>query len=302
MKKDISITLLIATLAACGHSSSAQTLAIDFGGDYSSGSINATKPIEQSTGDYNFDGNATDRAGSIPFGTEFSSPNSLNWTTPAGKSGSVIRYGISFANIDSAVDGAININRLVNNDAIDRIQATSGVNTAAMRMASAWYWEKSSFLNGFDTAGPLSFESAAGSLSAVIFNGGTPTSGNLRASRFLVRNGSDWYLSVDLMAQTGEQAFDINGADADWIAFDPTANLLFLDDDNLGATVSGATLNNITAVGIYAQHTLIDGTSINEARQGFASLQVSTIPELGSFALLLGVIGLGVAVAGRNRR
>ena len=79
---------------------------MDFGADYTSNNINNSIPAGSglATGDYDFDGSSDDRAYIIPFGSEASVTSSSNWTTPAGKSGATINYGISVANIDSSTD------------------------------------------------------------------------------------------------------------------------------------------------------------------------------------------------------
>ncbi|MEA2067937.1 MAG: PEP-CTERM sorting domain-containing protein [Verrucomicrobiota bacterium] len=271
-------------------------VAVDFGADYTPANINATKVLNiDATVDADFDGTADDRAGSIVFGTVFTPPNSANWTTPASKSGSVIKFGVSVANINSSVDPVdLNISRI---SSTDIIQSMNGAGTAAMRMATAWYWEKASFLNGADATANLGFSDETASLSAYFNNGGTPTTGFVRSGHFLVQNGSDWYISADQWVSTGG-ALSINAATADWYVFDPQADTLFWDRDDMGTAVAGSTLADITAMGLYVQHELDDGTAVNAMQQGFSSFQATVIPEPATISIM----GFGALAAWIARR
>ncbi len=278
----MAIMLLVGVSAAFGS-----VAAVNFGADYASANINASGALVVSRAVADFDGSSDDRVGSIAFGTEFSPPNSVNWNTPAGKSGGVIKYGTSVANINSATDPSLGVNRI---STADIIQAGNGAGTTAMRLASAWYWEKASFLNGASAASGLAFTNAASSLSAYFNNGGTPTTGFSRRGNFLVENGSTWYISADEFGSTGG-SFAINAATAQWYVFDPAAGTLFWDRAAMGTAVSGSTFTNIQAMGLYVQHELINGTTINAALQGFSSFQATVIPEPAT----IGMLGLGAA-------
>jgi hypothetical protein len=299
--KTLFTSLILAAFAAVTQTGHAQIRAVDFGGDYTSSNINNTTPAGSgyATGDYNFDGSSDDRAYIRPFGSEASFTGSDSFTTPTGKSGAFINYGISYANIGSLSDPANNgLNRITSSDSI---QATSGAGTSAMRMASAWYWQKASFLNGLNVASGISFADQSGSLFASINNTGTPTTGNQRASRFLVQSGGQWYLSESFSTAT-DGTLSINAATSNWYVFDPTANALFWDVTKPGGTVIGSLLTDITAIGIYTQHQLFDGTSGSAAVQGFSSFEATVVPEPSSFALLLGaIVALAIIRRGRNR-
>jgi len=301
--KTLFTSLILAAFAAVTQTGHAQIRAVDFGGDYTSNNINNTTPPDSgyATGDYNFNGSSDDRAYIRPFGSEASFTGSPNFVTPTGKSGGVINYGISYANIGSTNDPATTgLNRISSSDII---QASSGggAGTSAMRMASAWYWQKPSFLNGLSSATGLSFADQNGSLFASINNNLNPTAGNERASRFLVQSGGQWYLSTSsFTGTTGTLA--INASTATWYSFDPAANALFWDVRNPGSTVTGNTFTDITAIGIYTQHELFDGTATTSAVQGFSSFEATVVPEPSSFALLLGaIVALAIIRRGRNR-
>lgn len=286
MKLSNTVFLLSTLLSSFTFAQSA-IVAVDFGADYGPNINTAIPPSQLATGDYNFSGTATDRASYVLLGQEHTAPNSANWTTPLGKSGAVIRYGYSIANIGSSADPSIGLARY--NGGANALQHTSGAGTTSMRMASGWYWEKSSFLGGADTQDSLSFANQAGSLSANFLNGGAPTTGNTRQARFMVQSNGSWYLSADLFGGT-TGPLSVNAAEVLWHSFDPdSASLLFYNPSNLGAGVLGSNLTDITAIGVHVQHELFDGTTNNFAGQQFNSLEAAVIPEPATVSMLLGL-------------
>lgn len=298
MKKTITLlaSLALAFLAQTTH---AQVLAVDFGADYTSTNINNTTPAGSgfATGDYNFNGSSDDRAYIRPFGSRASFPGSPGFTTPAGKSGGVINYGISYANIGSLTDpSTAGLNRI---SAADVIQANSGAGTSTMRMASAWYWQKASFLNGLSSSSNISFADQVGSMTVTVANSGAPTTGFSRESRLLAQSDGQWYLSQTFTTTNG--SLTINAYTANWYSFDPTANALFWNVSSPGSTVAGSTLTNITALGVYIQHELFDGRTGGAALQGFDSLQVTAIPEPSALGLLVGASAALLALRRRRR-
>ena len=168
-------------------------LAIDFGSaDYVSGSINSGKTVNQSNGDFDFDGNADDRASSVAFGSVFTSANSGNWSNVVGKSNGQIYHGVSVAVMDKqTIDPADPMDRIADNTTDgDRIQLGNvKITDEMMRLVVAVYWNATDFLNG-GVAAPLVDE--ADSLSVNLASAGTkPT------VRFLVQAGGSWYVSAD---------------------------------------------------------------------------------------------------------
>lgn len=236
---------------------------LDFGGDYVSAITIATSTVNgATTGDYDFDGSADDTARSVTFGTIWSPTTSGNWTTPAGKSGSNLRYGKSVANLGSTSDpsGGFKYDRIVNYAVPNTVQVSGGNGTGTtsnMSMASAFYYDKADFLNGWGTTGDLAFDPTGEISIDFAINRG------VGEGRALVRNGTDWYLSADALigAAANGGTLTISPATSDFYAFDPTANQLLFDTDNPGALVSGFTLTNITAIGLHMQHRNYDGTS-----------------------------------------
>lgn len=283
--------ILLFTLLSNFSFAQSAIVAVAFGGDYTNigDNINTAAPPSQlETGDYNFSGSATDRVSFVTLGQVHTAPNDAKWTTPPGKSGAVIRYGYSIANIGSSVDPSFGLARF-NGSAAQALQKTSGAGTTEMRMASAWYWDKSSFLGGADTEDSLTFADQAGSLSANFLNGGTPTAGNTRHARFMVQSNGSWYLSADVFGGTSG-TLAVNAAEGTWHSFDPdSASLLFYNPSEMGSGVLGSSLTNITAIGVHVQHELFDGSSIHAAGHQFNSLEAAVIPEPATVTMLLGL-------------
>jgi hypothetical protein len=289
--------LILSLLSGFTISQANNMLAVDFGANYGANNNTAALPWQSIDGDFNFNGSSTDRARHVPLGQEFTSPNSANWTTPEGKSGAVIRYGISVANIGSSLDASGNLVRY--NGTPNTLQNSSGTTntTNAMRMASAWYWEKPSFLNSMDAASSLSLANIATSVTAGFLNSGS----GVTHARALIRDDSDWYISGELFAgTTGTLSF--NAAATSWHAFDPTtASLLFYDSTNLGVGVLGSTFANVTAIGVHVQSELFDGSGNHAVQHQLQTLEVAVIPEPGIVASVLGLAGLLVVLFRRRK-
>jgi hypothetical protein len=238
-------------------------IVLNFGGDYVAAITNASSTVNvATTGDYDFDGSADDTARSVTFGTVWSPTASGNWLTPAGKSGPNLRYGKSVANLDSATDpsGGFRYDRIASHTSPNTVQVSgdNGVGTTTnMSMASAFYYDKADFLNGWGTIADLAFDTT-GEIS-IDFD----IERQIGEGRALVRNGTGWYLSADALigAAANGGTLTIFPATSDFYPFDPSGDMLMFDTDNPGAPVSGATLTNITAIGLHMQHRHYDGTS-----------------------------------------
>lgn len=304
MKTSFLCFLLLFFFGALVHTQASVT-AVDFGANYSGSNINSagwgsgqTPPVAYTTHDANFNGLTTDRTQYVSLGQEHTAPNAGAWTTPVGKSGAVIRYGTSIANIGSSDDPTMSLVRY--NAGADLLQTTSGAGTSAMRMASAWYWEKSSFLNGADSFDSLAFANQAGSLTASFSNSGTPSTGNTRLARFMIQSGGSWFLSGDAFSGTSG-TLSINAADATWHNFDPhSASLLFYNPSGMGSGVLGSTLTDISAIGVHVQHELFDGTINNAMSHQFGSLEAAVIPEPATVSVLLGLGALAFVLIRRR--
>lgn len=299
--------LLIATaIIAVNSAASAAITALDFGANYSDNNINMSVAgvTTYATGDYNFNGSANDRVVAVPFGTAHTVTNAAAWTTPEGKSGATIYTGFSLANIGSSTDPAFGLYRW--NGSANNLQTTSGTaasRTSAMRMATAYYWEKADFLNGMDASTELSFANMAGSASVSYRFSGEMLDDTLRLVRLMVRDGAgDWYLSASRQA-SGTNTLQINAATEEWHAYDPVADSMFYDRPALesGASISGTMITDITAFGVLYQSELFDGTADTHFSQHqLDALQFQVIPEPRYYAALFGMLALALIITRRR--
>ncbi len=261
---------------------------IDFDADYSTsqgatnqyGYIDATNPVFTNSVDADFDGNVDDQMIGIVFGSDYT-PTASEWfTTPAGKSGPGLKYGMSQANIDSALAPVMTLNRFTPTDATYINGLTNDVPGVGRRMATAWYYEKNAFLNGADSLPKLTFANKAGSLKVATNLSGNPSAGTLRGAAFLAQSDGQWYIT-ELTSAGYTSVLSINGATADWYAFDPQSGTLFFDRSDYGTPVAGSALTNITALGIYTQTELTE----DNLYHGFKTLNASlAYGEAGSAA------------------
>jgi hypothetical protein len=264
MKRMVAGMVTMAVLLLSAAVVKASVLTVDFGGDYVSTSINSAKTVSESNGDFDFDGNTDDRVSSVAFGSVFTAPNNSNWSNLVGKSNGTIYHGVSVAVFDNqAIDPGVSMDRMGDNTP-DRFQiGNTKIAGETLSLAVAVYWTEADFLNG---TGSLADEADSMSMSLAA-SGVKPT------VHFLVQAGGNWYISAD----SSGSSFSINGATASWYAFDPTANAMFRDETNPGTAVSGSSLGNITAAGVYGQTD--DGyDGATGSLFGMDGLQVSVVP------------------------
>lgn len=217
-------------------------VAVDFGGKYSERSINSSKRLTHVTGDFDFDGAVNDRAAVVEFGSVFSPPKHGSWNELDDKSNGPIYQGLSAALLG---EPDVDLENIMSRASMGRLQLGAKCPGQTVRLATAIYWEAEDFLcSGKETVlAPLANEPK--SLKASFkHNGAKPL------ARFLIQAGGKWYVSADCCYGN---SFKANGATALWHEFDPVANQLFLDEKNLGPSVAGSTLGNVTAAGLYGQ-------------------------------------------------
>jgi hypothetical protein len=280
MKKSnmVSVAVAVSGVLIYGHVSAAEMLAVDFGGTYADQTINAAKRVSYADGDFDFDGTASDRAAVVKFGSPFSPPGSGAWKEQKGKSNGPIYQGLSVASLGNGTD--IDAKSMMSRCAGSRIQL--GVKfPGTLRLATAVYWMSDSFLCG--NKSPVFLADAPESLAAALrLNGVSPS------VRFLIQADGKWYISAE---RAYTDSFRINGAQAMWIAFDPLANHLFVDEKTPGPAVLGSTLGAITAVGLYAQTESFGGEK--GSTFGFETFQVKVADQQSSDPILGSISAAG---------
>ncbi|MFA5687610.1 MAG: hypothetical protein WC959_00425 [Kiritimatiellales bacterium] len=290
MKNKLSIIMSIVALIMTG-STAWGVLAVDFGGDYGSSDVDASKSasILESDKDFNFDGNNTDRRRYQPIDRDF-----LVLPALANKN-NVLYGGYQIAAFSATVNpGNVNYYRYLG--AQKTLQISSAGSTTNMGLAFTPYVKKADFLNGQAGVANLSFDNAANSVSFTInlFNG---TFAEGQTARALVQNGSTWYVSASEV--TSATSLSFNGYTETWYAFDPSVNY-FINTTNLGTGISGATLTDVQAFGVFMQGLGFDSTAQNNAAHfRITGFQASLVPEPGTIGLY--IIGVVSAFFIRNK-
>ena len=288
MKINIACKISIAGLllsAALAHGAAVQAVNFDASAVLVSSNINSTfKTSGDTLGDYDFDGNADDRASFMPMGTLFAPSTHPLYTPAVGQNNSAIYQGVSLARIDDAVTAApiLDMNRLSDSAAQVGLNGASASET--FRIASAFFWKAEDFLNG-------SIE-LADEADSIQFTGGS--AGANWNTHILIETGEKWYVSDS----SNKSTLSLNGATETWYEFDPVADNMFWDEANKGAGVTGSTLGEITSAGVYIQETYNDANPY----WNFVSLSFSgtSIPEPVSYALLAGLAGLSFVMLRRR--
>jgi len=261
----LKVSVLTAVFSA-GSVQAQQVFAVDFGGLYAEVNINSSKKVTHVTGDCNFNGQATDRISKVEFGSIFTPPRSGNWKTIRGKSNETIYYGLSLAVLDNpSMDLSDMMARAGSGG---RLQFGVKMPGLILRLASAVYWESRDFLCGNAS---VQLADAAGSLSADVRHNGAPP-----AVRFLIQSDGVWYISAERSFR-GSDTLRVNGAQASWHRFDPSAQHLFLDERNLEPAVAGSEIGALSAIGVYAQTEKFSGD--DGSFFGLSSLQAQVVPQ-----------------------
>lgn len=246
-------------------------LVVDYSGSYVTGNRNASQsPVSFASGDYDFDGTSDDRAKILSWNAPF---QVNNFVAPEGKT-AVLNIGLQIANLNSAVDPAFGLVRVGSNSVLQF--GNGGGAPGAQAFSAAVIVNKANFLN-LSSSAPLGFLSSTGSLSvSLTFNG-------VGDARFVVQNGTQWYLSATATSANGTFGADFNPATELWYAFDPATNQFF-NEDAPGTGVAGSTLQDINAFGVYAKFDNFDGTAAaNSTRINFSGFQanLTPVPEPG---------------------
>jgi PKD repeat protein len=240
------------------------TTVVNFGGDYTSASnvfLRGTSPAAV-TSDVDGDGTADDSSVAYAFSTTTPLSPTANYTGPlfyGGARGAVLNQtGLQFGE-----------RQIVNNATTDALGIRYQPNTGLSgQFHAAIYFDKAQFLNGASNATAVRFTTG----SSLALN--TPRFENLGTVRWLVRNGTQFYVSAATVASNGSLTIASATDDGQWAPYDPATALNF---DAAAATFTTQDFQNITAVGL-----LVDKDAYSAVRHWLqirtftASLQVIT--------------------------
>ena len=301
--------ILFAAIASSGliaaSASAASITMVDFG--YNANYIptesfvaNTNRTTDTATGDFDFDGTADDTATYVANGTTWTPPSSASWTTPSGKNGPGLLWGTALATLNSATapTNRFGTDAIRDNGGLEAIQAipTPLAVATSQSMTSAFYYTKSSFLNGLNVVSNLSFSSG----SNMSFDLTVARGSNSGQGRFLVQDGTQWYVSASSINFQGT-TLSIDPYASTFYAINLTgASLGFFNSASPGSGVSGSTFTNIQGFGVQMQHINYAGASAFTPYELVKGFSATAVPEPSAWALLVG--GLTVLVAFRRRR
>lgn len=249
------IQLAAALLAAGAISATAADVVVaDWSGDYVSANQNFGRAQTSLATDYALGVGATKQ---IVWSESALLKPTASYAAPVGKMANF--YGGMFSSASGTGLGFQTFTaNVANSSAADRLNYRSQLNASTGLTgrdgAFGIAFLKADFLNGA-AANPVTL-GAGSSLSMNITGISSPM-----VARFMVKNGSQWYVSNTSYTTTGTKT--LNSASAvtleneTWATFDPATSLAFNN-----VTFSTVAFTDITAVGCYAQYALAMTTDI----------------------------------------
>jgi hypothetical protein len=243
------------------------------GFNYVAASGNFTNATTTQTGDYDFDSNSDDRRTYQGITTVLGAMGNPFASGAASNRTSVVRGGFQMTMMNSSATPVFGLRRITESATVngDFISLGSGASADPMRLVSAINVAKADFLDGANAANKLSFDNAVNMKARV-----ATVSGANSLVRFLVQNGSDWYISAYSVSAAADMS--ANGYTQTWYSYNPSSNLLY-DNSNLGTGVAGSTLTDIQAFGVIGQSTAdVAGAAANNIQFAVSKLSLSLIP------------------------
>ncbi|MCG3179201.1 MAG: hypothetical protein BIFFINMI_01534 [Phycisphaerae bacterium] len=296
MRNVASIPVVLLILAICLPAQADMLVAVDWGGDYFTGTsskgFDGTNRVSESTG--NYDANpALDFRYYVPFSMDaVLSPSSYSGTSSVFYGGySLIKYNNTspLATPNASILGAGGGG---DSEAIQlRVVTGGGGESGGVLM-----WKKADFLNGANALSNV-YLTGDTALSITIVDGGYTTGPG--TFRMVVQNGTDYYISNSTASGLG--TFTIADPTTEtWAVYNPANSNNFFDD--IGATFTTRTFDNVQALGYQVVNTQ---TGNFNSRVSDVNFQVSTvgatqIPEPATLALL--ALGGLMATGGALRR
>lgn len=313
----VNVRFLVAVLTLVVCAGAQATIVVDWGGDYVSTTqvySNAVYPTDFRSETLLGQGYSTVRGPVLGYaGTVANLTPSSGYTAPSGKSSTFYGGWSASSGTGPAVPGGVsgtdaglNSRSVFQNSGSqpgeDFIYLASNASAPAFR--GLIVFDKADFLNGsgqtvaFDSTSSLSFNGLVGGARPVL--------------RWVVQDGSTWYISETTFTGTG--SFLFWGAAASSTLSDPNSqnwtSYTPIQSDSAGpylynpAPLSGYathTFSDIQSVGVYFDSygvSLTDGTFTNVGLQGF-TVDAQVVPEPGVMASLATA---GFLIAFRRRR
>lgn len=168
-------------------------------------------------------------------------------------------------------------------------QITTSINTGVASdpltssIQSIYIWQKENFLNGGD-ANPVA-------LNDITLN--TGVNGGAGSLRFVVQNGSNWYVSDS----TTTQDLSLSSFTTSWYDYDPVED--FTDFTGAIAGVTTNDFTDVTAVGLWMDKTAT-GQYIVRTFQSI-DVDATVVPEPSTYAMLVGFAALTLVYTRRRR-
>lgn len=252
-------------------SATAATTIVNWGGDYVSTNQEFSNKFSLGYGGFDENGNAESLAPTSGY-------------TGGNFSGAILKEGAAALS---------QLNSVTNATAGDNIFLKVQTGSAASFLV---LWNQPDFIDG--QSGNVSFDST----SSLYLNLSNWAGGHSTDSGRVVLRLSDGNYYVSSQLFTGKGATTLNGSqllNLDFFNYDPVSSLN-LDAGSLTSAIisDGEFINGITSVGFYFEAT--------EAANRFDiqnfTVVATAIPEPSTYAVIAGVLGLGIAVLRRRRK
>ncbi|HWL53139.1 MAG TPA: hypothetical protein VNQ90_11935 [Chthoniobacteraceae bacterium] len=270
---------------------------VDWGGDY----VAADTPLSTGTTHASPDGKT------LTYRYSATVPKSPGFTAPEGRSGTF--YGAFETSHSGASDARFDAYGILQNAGGDRIQITGRGGEAppsgsANHATGLIFFKKEDFLSGAD-AGSVVTLNAESSLTLAIRNVPTATRRFRAAVYALVDEEWNWYLSSAVYtAGATTTTLDLGTLSTTWALWEIDESLTAFNPapDSGSYTVSGTTLREIAAAGVYFSIEITSTTAPGVQLGGITfNAHVAAIPEPGACALLL-LTGAGMLLCGLRKR
>ena len=287
MKRQFQILLLATSIVSVTGSMHAQVSIVNWGGNYVSGMVDLDRQGTAGSNFGNVGGTVTNDSRRL---TTFSDSTTFNPSASYTGTSSAFYGGIQVIRYDNSSSPATGQQRIENNSSTDRIQFRTDLSsgTGSGEAQGLVVWKKSDFLSLNSTTSTLS------SLSITL-----DTTTNLSEARWVVQNGSTYYISQTTFTASATLS---NPSSTNWAVYDPASEIKFT-----GSSFSAVSLSDVSSVGVYFAGNSLTWTSatvggLNFAISQFSASAVSSpVPEPASYAFFGGLAVLGLAGARRFR-